>query len=129
MKNRLGVFLFHDSDGVADDYIDYLLSSIKNVLGHMIIVINGTADKEALDMFSKYTAEIIRMEDAVFDFSAWKHVIVEACGRERLKEISSMVFLDDSFFGPFRPFEDIFQKMENTDFWGLSAYGEISLRL
>lgn len=124
MKNRLGVFLFHDSDGVVDEYIDYLLSSIKNVLGHMIIVINGTADKEALDMFSKYTAEIIRMEDAVFDFSAWKHVIVETCGRERLKEFSSMVFLDDSFFGPFRPFEDIFQKMENTDFWGLSAYGE-----
>lgn len=51
MKRRLGIFLFYDSDGIADRYIEYLLKSIRPLLTWLIVIANGAADAKAISMF------------------------------------------------------------------------------
>lgn len=121
MKKRIGIFSFSDNNGIADKYIEYLLSDIRPCLSELIIVVNGTADNNAADLFKKTADKVIIRKDTGYDAAAYKKGII-SCG-EKLKEFDSLVLFNDSFFGPFYPFDGIFSEMESRgkDFWGISA--------
>ena len=128
MKKRLGIFLFYDKDGRADRYIKYLLDSIRPSLDHLIIIVNGYADDDAKAMLSGSGDELVIRENKGLDIAAWKQGITEVCGKEKLEEYDTLVLFNDSFFGPFYPFEEIFSDMDKKapDFWGLSVHGSVS---
>ena len=65
-------------------------------------------------------------ENKGFDVCGWQYALMRVCTPEALKQFDSLVLFNDSFFGPFYPFEEIFQKMEGrgVDFWGMSVHGE-----
>ncbi len=124
-EKRLGIFLFYDKDGIADRYIGYMLKCIRPCLSRLIVVANGKADKKASAMFEKIADKVIIRENKGFDIGAWQEGIV-TLGIEELKKYDSLTLFNDSFFGPFYPFSEIYSEMESrhTDFWGLSVHGE-----
>ncbi|MBQ7628601.1 MAG: hypothetical protein IJS81_00070 [Selenomonadaceae bacterium] len=122
---RLGIFCIYDKEGIIDDYILYLLQEIKKVLDHVAIVCNGKLLPEGRARLEKYTDDIFVRENTGFDMAAWKHGILDK--KDELKNYDELVLFNDSFYGPFYPFQDVFDEMDkkgNADFWGLTIHGK-----
>lgn len=119
--NRLGVFIFFDRDGIVDDYVLYLLKSLKEATKDLIIVSNSylsPAEKRKLESFS---SKIKVRPNIGLDAGAFKDAYDEY--KEYFQQFDELLFVNDTFFGPFIPFKDICQTMDkkDLDFWGLSA--------
>lgn len=124
---RLGIFLFYDQQGIADEYIRYLLKSLETCLDRLVIVVNGAISPDAQRMFSGFSENILVRENRGFDVGGWRQAILSLKESGELTEFNELVLFNDSFFGPFYPFETVFNRMEAdpVDFWGLSVHGSV----
>lgn len=120
--NRLGIFSFYDRDGIVDLYIEYLLEDLKKNLKYLIIVVNGKVNGIGKKILDKYADLLLIRENKGFDGGAYKDVLVNILGEDKIKSWDEVVLCNDTFYGPFIPFEMIFKEMENQDidFWGLN---------
>lgn len=120
--NRLGIFVFYDKEGIVDEYITYLLSSLCECLKYLIIIVNGYIDTNGMNIFQNYTDKIYIRDNEGFDGGAYKDIILNEIGQNTLKEYDEIVFCNSTFFGPFIPFSNIFEQMKvkDCDFWGLN---------
>ena len=127
---RMGIFIFYDEQGIADDYIDILLNSIGSMLCRLVIIVNGKVREAGYKKFQKYSREIFVRENKGYDAGGYKDAVVKFFPEERWSEWDEVVLLNDTFYGPFCPWEKIFEKMcgERADFWGLSRHPEGKFR-
>lgn len=118
---RLGIFVFYDKDGIVDNYIDYLLEDLSKSLSDLIIVVNGILNDNGKKIFLRYTDRIVIRKNIGFDAGAYVDILLNYIGQENLKKWDELILCNDTFYGPFIPFSDIFARMEkfNIDFWGL----------
>lgn len=116
---RLGLFIFYDKDNQVDDYVQYLLKDITENLDHLTIISNSPLDKKNYALLSKYSKDIIERENIGLDAGALSQYFQT---RKEYLEYDEVVCLNDTFFGPFYPFKEIFTAMNqrDVDFWGLS---------
>lgn len=124
---RMGIFLVYDANGIMDQYIDYILHDIMQVLDDVYVVCNGFLKPSARNLLEKYAKRIIVRENKGFDFGAWKDAIFYHIGFNVIKQYDELVLFNDSFFGPFEGFKVVFEEMEEKqlDFWGLTVHGEV----
>ena len=120
-SHRLGIFCFFDRDGIADEYVEYLLGDLTKNLEKLIIVINGCVNHNSIQMFERYAGQVVLRENRGFDAGAYREVIVNVLGEQSLKDWDEIILCNDTFYGPFIPFEKIIQEMDEkkVDFWGL----------
>lgn len=118
---RVGIFCFYDSQGKVDEYIEYLLLQLKKVIDELYVVVNGNVDDNGRKIFLKYTEKLYIRENIGFDAGAYKDVIINLVGVSKIKEFDELVLCNDTFFGPFIDFNEIFAEMnkKRVDFWGL----------
>lgn len=118
---RIGIFCFFDPDGKADGYVEYLLRELKRVVDELYIVVNGKIDANGRDIFIRYAEKIFLRENSGFDAGAYKDAVFNFIGVSKIREFDELVLCNDTFFGPFISFEEIFEKMDTkeADFWGL----------
>lgn len=120
---RLGIFFFYDKDGIADTYIDTLLSGIKPHLTKLMIVCNGKITKGSKQKFQKYAENVLVRENKGFDVWAYKEGI-EHYGWEHIERFDELILFNFTIFGPIYPFSETFKKMDskNVDFWGMTVH-------
>lgn len=125
-KKRIGVFVYYDEEGIVDDYILYLLDDIKRELSRLIIVCNGEIKPQEKKKLLNYTQELIERNNEGYDGGAYKHILINYLSSNEYKDYDELVLFNDTFFGPFYPFEKIFQTMRgrDCDIWGLSILGK-----
>lgn len=127
MTKRLGIFCTYDSEGIIDDYIIYLLQDIKKVLNHLAIICNGKLTPEGRHRLEKITDDIFVRENTGFDMEAWRQGILR--NKDKLKDYDEIVIFNDSFYGPFYSFVEVFKEMDkrepNADFWGITLHGKM----
>ena len=123
-KKRIGLFLFYNTKGKVYEYVEYLLADISACLNELIIVSNGYLREDGRTALKKYSDKILERPNTGFDAAGWKEGILD-CGIEKIREFDELVLFNDSFFGPFYPFRQVFSEMDtrDTDFWGLSSHG------
>ncbi len=119
---RLLIFSFYDKDGIVDQYILFLLRGLKQVVNELIVVINGMLKDEEEKKIVALTNHILKRKNVGYDAGAYADVILNFLGKEELKKWDELVLCNDTFYGPFVPFEHIFNKMNlgKVDFWGLN---------
>ena len=117
---RLGLFVFYHPRGIVSEDTVYLLTQLKSILSSLIIIVNGYVAPEGKEMFGRYGERTIVRDNAGFDGGAYADVLC-LLGKEALAEWDEVVFCNNTFFGPFVPFADIFETMatKRADFWGL----------
>lgn len=122
--NRIGIFCFYDKDGIVDGYIEFLLDELCRCLNSLIIVVNGKIDDKGKLILEKYADEIYIRENKGFDSGAYKDVMVNLLGWNKVQQYDELILCNDTFYGPFVSFESIFNEMKNEsiDFWGLNYY-------
>ncbi len=121
---RIGIFVFYDKAGIADNYVYYLLENMMNVLDDLIIVANGVLDIDAKTSFQKYTNQIYTRDNNGFDAEAYREVILNPANCNTWNSYDQVVLFNDTFYGPFIDMNLIFDEMQKqeVDFWGLSKY-------
>ncbi|MFV0464521.1 MAG: rhamnan synthesis F family protein [Lachnospiraceae bacterium] len=122
--NRIGMIVIYDDDGIIDTYVEYLLQSLSVLLQKMVLVINGSLTEPSLEILKKYSKDIYQRENTGFDGGAYKDAITKYLSKEDWSQWDELILLNDTFYGPLYPWEQVFQVMdrENVDYWGLNRY-------
>ncbi len=123
---RCAILVLYDKNGIFDDYIFYLIKELHTVSARIIAVINGTVNDQCLDKLQRACEDVIVRENIGYDARAYAHVITKYLKPNSLKEYDELLLCNDTFFGPLKPFKEIFSKMEQKpcDFWGISYTNE-----
>lgn len=122
---RLGIFVMYDKDGIVDDYVTYLLKDITKILDYLVVVCNGYINEEGQSALNTYADILYNRENIGYDAAAYKAVLEEYIGWDKLVEFDELVLFNATFYGPFYSFETIFDEMNHKciDFWGLTKHG------
>lgn len=123
---RLGIFVFYDKEGIVDNYVLYLLESLKEHLTNLIIVCNGNVTASGKSKLEQFSDRVYIRENTGYDAMAYKLAMAEYCGWNEVLEYDEVLMFNDTFFGPLYPFSEVFDKMQNQecDFWGLTYHAK-----
>ncbi len=123
---RLGIFVFFDTDGIVDRYVEYLLDDLVNNLSKLIIVCNGKVTEEGMTKLHAFSKDIILRDNSGFDGAAYKQILIDYLPQKEVLSYDEIILLNDTFYGPFYSFEKIFRNMSDKrcDIWGLSKHEE-----
>ena len=126
LNNRCGIFLYYDKQGVVDDYVMYLLESIRPFLKHLLIVVNGEVNDDAQDKFRGVADEVLMRKNEGFDVGGYREGIFHI-GLDGLAEYDETLLFNYTFFGPLYPFSEMFDKMDgmDLDFWGITRHYKV----
>lgn len=119
---RLCIYLTYDKQSIIDSYIGYMLKELKTCVDSLIVVCNERRIRKGLDNLTLYANRIYYRENIGFDAGGFKDALCSFLGWEYVLEFDELILANDSFFGPFRPMEEIFAEMDEqqVDFWGLA---------
>lgn len=127
--NRLAIYLIYDKNNIVDRYIGYVVDQLAVCTGRIIVVVNGRKIAKGIE-YLQSASEIIYRDNVGFDAGGFKECILDYLGCDEIKKYDELILLNDSFYGPFNCFEEIFNKMINKecDFWAASKHAETIYR-
>ncbi len=123
---RLCIYVTYDAENIIDDYIGYMLRELRKVVECLVVVCNYEVVASGMENIQPYADKIYYRKNIGFDAGAYKDVMCNLMGWNNIVGYDELLLINDSFFGPFMPFEVIFDQMENreNDFWGLTIQAE-----
>lgn len=126
--NRLAVFASFNKDGLILDYVVYYLTELKKVVDGIIFVTDNPILPSELEKIKDLVvyAQCERHEE--YDFGSYKRGFFWAKKNRLLDGCEELVLCNDSCYGPFYPFAEMFDTMakRTCDFWGMTKNIEIS---
>ena len=124
-EKRLTVFVLYSPDGEICRYIEYLIKSLLDISFRVIIVVNGKISEKATTVLYSYTTDVFKRDNIGFDGGGYKDVFLSYINPDELLEYDEILLVNDTFYGPFFSWKDLFDRMktQDTDFWGLTAQG------
>ncbi|MGN1422434.1 MAG: rhamnan synthesis F family protein [Oscillospiraceae bacterium] len=120
-RYRVAIYLFWDKDGLVDDYVTYYLKALRSVANRIIVVCNGKLTDEGRAALEEVCDKVHIRENKGYDGWAYKDVIENVIGWERLCNYDELIITNNTLYGPFVPFEEMFEDMAGSraDFWGI----------
>lgn len=116
----------YDSKGYVSEYKYRLIDDIAKVVEKSIVVVNGYLDEKAYERLNKKdNVELYIRQNEDYDAGAYKEVLLNEISFEELSQYKEIVMMNDTFYGPFVEWNEIFLYMNNLecDFWGISRAG------
>ena len=103
-------------------YIGFMLQELKKVIDFLVVVCNYRSIVRGIENIQPYADKIVYRENRGFDAGAYKEVICCQLGWDEICKYDELIFVNDSFYGPFYALQDLFTKMEriDIDYWGLT---------
>lgn len=123
---RAGIFVFYDRDGIVDGYVEHLLRDLKQNLNKLAVICNGKLSAAGRKKLQNLCDQLYVRENTGLDAAGFQEGILRVFGWEQLEQYDELVLANDTFYGPFRPFSEIFEEMSgrDIDFWGLTEHLE-----
>ena len=120
--NRTVVFAHYDKDSVIDDYVIYYLKALKEIAQNIVFVSCGSLSEYEKNKLNGIASKIIAEHHEEYDFGSYKRGFNYLKDNNILNEIDELILVNDSCFGPFYPFGEIFNDMDkkDCDFWGIT---------
>ena len=120
---RICVFSFYDQKGIVDSYVEFLLQELSTVSDYIIVVVNGYVTDNAQKILERYSNRLMIRENTGYDAGAYAYVF-KNIDQFELSKYDELILCNDTFFGPFESFGNIFKVMDEKacDFWGLNGY-------
>lgn len=120
---RAFIYVFYDAEGIADAYVEKMLSSLREVSSHTLLVVNGDMLPSCREALEKVCDDILVRENSGYDITGYLK------GLERLGDLSAydeIILINSTLYGPFYPLGELFAAMDSrdVDFWGLLAHPE-----
>lgn len=127
---RLAVVAHFDDQGMVSDNMLALLTELRRLCAHVIIVSTNLSDT-GLDQLTPF-GTVLRRPNLGYDFASWRYGLEHARATLDFAELSEIVTINDSFY-PLRRdvLVDAFTRMEAdpADIWGLTASRQMLFHL
>lgn len=122
VKNNIVIFAHYDKNNCIDDYVIYYLEQLKLISKYIIFVSDSDLNKEELHKLNNIADYSIAKKHGEYDFGSYKKGFKLAKQKNLLEQVDNLILCNDSCYGPFYPFEEIFKTMDskNCDFWGIT---------
>ena len=111
---RIALYVIYDKDGLLDGFRKYYLQELRKVTDRIVAVVSGTLTPESRDELEKLADDIYVRENKGLLAGAWIDGLAYV-GWDTLYQYDELLMLNDSFFGPFFPIEELFEKAEESD--------------
>jgi lipopolysaccharide biosynthesis protein len=123
---RVIFYLFYDPRGIVDEYVTYKLERLRDQAEHIFVVVNGELTDEGRVALESVADTVWQRPNVGFDVWGYKSAL-EEFGPERLSGYDELILMNYTFFGPVRPFEPVFERMNalEVDFWGMTVHGAV----
>jgi len=123
---RVIFYLFYDPRGIVDEYVTYKLERLRQHAEHIFVVVNGDLTDEGRAALESVADTVWLRENVGFDVWGYKSAL-EEFGQERVEAYDELILMNYTFFGPVRPFEPVFERMNEleVDFWGMTMHGAV----
>ncbi len=121
---RLGVIAIYDKVGKIDTYIDYLISSMSKISHKLVVIINGSIQKEDYARIHNYASQIFIRENYGFDAGAYREFFLNYIPQKEWAAYDEVILMNDTFYGPIYSPESIWGifKQDEADFWGMTRH-------
>ncbi len=121
---RLCIYVTYDEEQTADTYIGYMLRELKKVADTLIVVCNYQSVVKGAENILPFADNILYRENTGYDAGAFRSALCDFIGWESIEEFDELILANDSFYGPFKAMEEIFEEMDRPgyDFWGLTEH-------
>lgn len=118
---RLAILSVFDPDGIMDRSLLYYAGALLEAVDELVIAVNGEIREDDLLKLKNLTENVIIRDNKGYDVGGYKEAS-EHLGEEYLLKFDEIVLSNDTNFGPFLSFADIFKTMEENpaDFWGMN---------
>ncbi len=111
---RIAIYVIYDKDGILDGFRKYYLQELRKVTDYIVAVVSGTITPKSRHELEDLTDDFFVRENTGLLAYSWIEGI-EHIGWDTLYEFDELLMLNDSFFGPFFPLEEMFGAMEKSD--------------
>lgn len=111
---RIAMYVIYDKDGILDGYRKYYLQELRKVTDKIVAVVSGTLTPESRDELEKLVEDVLVRENVGLLAGSWIDGIKYISWNE-LYKYDELLMLNDSFFGPFYPLDELFNAAEKSD--------------
>lgn len=111
---RIAMYVIYDKDGILDGYRKYYLQELRKVVDCIVGVVSGTLTPESRRELEELTDDFFVRENTGLLAGSWIDGIAHI-GWDKLYEYDELLMLNDSFFGPFFPLQDMLDAAEKSD--------------
>lgn len=120
---RVAIYVFHDADGIVDDYAPVFLEELKKYTDYLLVVVNGEVNEEGFLKFSKVSDEVLVRQNVGYDITGYLAGIQHLTW-EKIDQYDECIFANSTLYGPIYPFADMFDTMSkrDVDFWGITKH-------
>lgn len=125
MMKRLCIYVIYDAENVIDEYITYMLKHLRTDCTKIVVVCNAGSDWSGEEIDS-LADQVMYRENIGYDAGGYKDALCRYIGWDRLYMYDELLLLNDSFYGPIYPIQQVFDRMAavETDYWGLTRSQE-----
>ncbi len=119
---RLLIYVVYDPRGEVDGYIPYALERFRPHCSHIVAVSNGPLTDDGRERLAPVVDLLIERENRGFDIWGYKTGLDAMA--DRMDEFDEVLLVNDTWFGPVRPFAPVFERMEGRPlhFWGMTDH-------
>ena len=122
---RLLIYVVYDPRGEIEDYIPFALKGLRPHASHILVIVNGLLTEEGRDKLSAVSDELLVRDNHGYDIGGYKHGLDHV--QHRLSDYDEIIIANDTWYGPVRSFEDVFDRMNEraVHFWGLTDHARV----
>lgn len=124
VHGRVAVFASYSGNGTIEPYVLHYLRGLATVCDAIVFVTDNPLFPSEREKLSGLVTCMLVGRHGEYDFGSYKRGWGWLCETGGLADATSLVFCNDSCYGPFHPFETVFEQMADVpcDFWGLTAF-------
>lgn len=123
---RLAVYVFHDAEGIVDQYVEVFLRGLREEVSLLRVVVNGSVDEAGRHLLEAVSDELMIRDNVGYDITAYREGLFKD-GYEALCAFDEAVICNDTLYGPIHPFGEMFGAMagRDLDFWGITEFAGV----
>lgn len=120
---KLAIFAAFDKDEIVDDYVVFYIKELAKS-ADVIAVFDNTLSEKEREKIAPFCLEILAAKHGEYDFGSYKRGFIYAKSHKILANYDKLVLCNDSVFGPFYSFEQIFAQIPQNEnaIWGFAKH-------
>ncbi len=119
---RLLIYVVYDRRGEVGDFVVYALERMREFCDTIVVVSNGPLTAGGRERLEALGDLVLERPNEGYDIWGYKHGLDAM--QDRLGEFDELLLVNDTWFGPIRPFAPLFERMNGhpLHFWGMTDH-------